>query len=245
MERPAGEPPIDKDAILEAVAPVIEKIAYYMTTKRQTSPGYDRFDLIQEGMLTAYFAIDRFDPSRGLELDKFLALSARGAMKRYIRDRGAVIKVPRTIFELGSKLLRELDLGDRKGSYERFDEMVEKYGVSRKVMKETYEHIFLRMMPMSFDMKTSDDEKTGLYDFYYEESYDIEHADRIRYVRERLERFSERDQSIFLTALSGLTQKEVAKLHDISQMHVSRIVRKVQGALLEANQQYDKDGDAI
>lgn len=245
MEEPAAHPPDEIDDILKSVEHDIDKIAYHMTTKRMTSPGYDRFDLKQEGMLAAFFAIDRYDPARGLELKYFLTLSARGAMRRYIRDRGAVIKIPRTIFELGSKLLRELDLSDRTGSYERLDEMVEKYGVSKKLMKETYEHIFLRMIPVSFDMKTSEDEKTGLYDFYYEDSYDIEHADRIRYVRERLEKFSERDQSIFLTALSGLTQKEVAKLHDISQMHVSRIVRKVQSSLLEANQQYDKDGDAI
>lgn len=245
MEQPAARPPHEIEEILRGVEPVIDKIAYSMVMKRMTPGGYDRFDLKQEGMMAAYFAIDRYDASHGVDMNIFLSINARGAMQRFIRDRGAVIKVPRTIFELGSKLLRELDMGDRKGSYERFDELVQKYGVSEKVMKEAYDHIFIRMMPVSFDMKSTDDEKAGLYDFYFEESYDIEHADRVRHVRERLERFSERDQSIFLTALSGLNQKEVGKVHNVSQMHVSRIVRKVRDALTEANQQYDKDGDAI
>lgn len=245
MEQPAARPPLNKDALLEALAPTIEKVAYNILRHKPVNGSYDRFDLMQEGMMAAFFAIDRYDPEREVDINAYLTFCAKGQMQRFIRDKASVVKIPRPVYELGTKLMRELDMSDRKGSYDRFDEMMEKYGVSRKKMKEAYEHIFLRMLPVSFDKKVTDDEKAGLYDFYYEDSYDIEYADRIGHIRRRLERFSERDQSIFLTALSGLNQKDIGKAHNVSQMHVSRIVRKIQSALIEENQQYDKDGDAI
>lgn len=116
MERPADEPPLNKDALLEALAPTIEKVAYNILRHKPVNGSYDRFDLIQEGMMAAFFAIDRYDPERKVDINAYLTFCAKGQMQRFIRDKASVVKIPRPVYELGTKLMRELDMSDRKGS---------------------------------------------------------------------------------------------------------------------------------
>lgn len=242
----AEQPPLDADEILRRISPQIKKLAYLVRRRAIAQNSFDVDDLYQEGMLAAYQALGRFDPGQGASIDAYLSTCAMGSMRRFIRDKGASIKVPRPIYELASRLMREVDMYDHTASYKRFDEMLEKLETEPKALRQAYDHLFLKMTPLSLDKKANiDDNKTDIYNFLLEEPYDVVHADKLRVVRERLEEFPELYRSMFLMATTGMSQKEIGKHLGYSQMHVSRTVTRIKNALIETREQYDRDGDAI
>ena len=245
MKEKAGIPPPDKERLLREIHPAVKRLSYRLSRSGLPSAGFDKDDLEQEGMIGAFLAIDRLDPDRVAEWKGFLMFSAKGCMLRYIRDRGAVIKVPRPIYELGSRLMRDLEPFDYATATAQFDVLLEKYQVKPKILEETLQHLFLKMMPISLDKGIDDEESKDFYNFFAEETYDIEHADRLAFIRKRLMKFPKNRRDIFFAAASGMTQSEIGKRYGFSQMHISRIVRGIQAALIEANAQYDRDGDTI
>lgn len=245
MERQAGHPPADVEEALRQLAPHIRRQAQKHSWKSSRHGSYDADDLFQEGMIAAHKAYERYDPAVSTSFEAYAVMSAKGAMLRFVRDKGASVRIPRPVYELASKLLKVVDIRDPAAAYARFDEFLLIYGVKPPLLKESLEHIYLKMAVFSLDQKIDEEENgaTDLYNMLVEEAYDIEMADRLRVVRERLMEFKPRDASIYLAAVAGLTQVEIAKQHGVSQMHVSRLIRKVGAALKETNDQYDRDGE--
>ena len=66
-------------------------------------------DLIQVGYLGLLKAIDRFDPSRGLEFTTFATPTIMGEIKRHFRDKGWSVRVPRRLQELSAKVNQATD----------------------------------------------------------------------------------------------------------------------------------------
>jgi RNA polymerase sigma-B factor len=64
---------------------------------RFTQSGETREDLEQVGALALVRAIDRRDPARRLTLQAYLARCVEGEVRRHLRDRTAVVRVPRRV----------------------------------------------------------------------------------------------------------------------------------------------------
>mgnify|MGYP000521381931 CR=1 FL=1 len=71
-------------------------------------------DLIQVGYLGLLKAIDRFDPSRGLEFTTFATPTIMGEIKRHFRDKGWSVRVPRRLQELSAKVNQADHRRDRR-----------------------------------------------------------------------------------------------------------------------------------
>lgn len=61
-------------------------------------------DLLQVGMVALLLAVDRFDPARGLQFTSFAAPTIRGEVRRWFRDKGWAVRVPRRLQELQARL---------------------------------------------------------------------------------------------------------------------------------------------
>lgn len=68
--------------------------------KKYLGKGVDRDDLYQVGAMALINAVDRFDPDKGFEFSTFATPTVLGEIKKYFRDRGWALKVPRRLKEI-------------------------------------------------------------------------------------------------------------------------------------------------
>ena len=66
-------------------------------------------DLIQVGTVGLIKAIDRFDIERGVEFTTYATPTIVGEIKRYFRDKGWAVKVPRRLQELNLSVNRAIE----------------------------------------------------------------------------------------------------------------------------------------
>src|SRR5665647_1125247 len=66
-------------------------------------------DLVQVGAIGLIKAIDRFALSRGVELTTYATPNIVGEIKRYFRDKGWSVRVPRGLQELNIRLNKVID----------------------------------------------------------------------------------------------------------------------------------------
>ena len=90
-----------RERLIELYLPLVEPFA------RRYAVGSDTYDdLYQVGCIGLINAIDRFDPQRGAELAAFAVPNIAGEIRRYLRDRGDTVRVPRRVQELRASAQR-------------------------------------------------------------------------------------------------------------------------------------------
>ena len=73
-------------------------------SNKYVGKGIEKEDLYQVASLGLIYAVERFDPSKGYEFSSFATPTIMGELKRYFRDKGWVIRVPRRIQNLYKKI---------------------------------------------------------------------------------------------------------------------------------------------
>ena len=92
---PAGGPDHARDELVHLHLPLVEHCA-----RRFRNRGEPFEDLVQVGTIGLIKAVDRFDPDRGVEFSTYATPTIIGEIKRYFRDKGWAIRVPRRLQEL-------------------------------------------------------------------------------------------------------------------------------------------------
>src|SRR6266851_7707055 len=88
-----------RDELAESHLPLATHLA-----KRFDRRGEPLEDLIQVASLGLLKAIDRYEPDRGVEFSTYATPTIVGELKRYFRDKGWAIRVPRRLQEVGLQL---------------------------------------------------------------------------------------------------------------------------------------------
>jgi RNA polymerase sigma-B factor len=85
---------------------LVEKYLYMVDilVRKYLNKGVEYEDLYQVGSMALVFAVERYDPSKGYEFTSFATPTIIGEIKRYFRDKGWAIKVPRRLKEISSQL---------------------------------------------------------------------------------------------------------------------------------------------
>ena len=190
--------------------------------------GEPREDLVQVGTIGLIKAIDRFDPDRGLEFTTYATPTIMGEIKRHFRDKGWSVRVPRRLQELSQKvsqateeLTRELQ---RAPSVE---EIANRIGASVDDVLEAMESSSA-YSAVPLEGGGSDDEETpAVIDHYATVDQDLESTDDRIVLESAIADFSPREQEIIrMRFLEGMTQVEIAERLGISQVQVSRLLRR-------------------
>src|SRR5215212_2139300 len=93
-----------RDQLIEAHLGLAEYLA-----RRFANRGEPLDDLVQVASLGLVKAVERFDPSRGLEFTTFATPTIVGELKRHFRDKGWAVRVPRRVQELHLRVTRVID----------------------------------------------------------------------------------------------------------------------------------------
>jgi RNA polymerase sigma-B factor len=198
--------------------------------RRYSYRGEQLEDLVQIGAIGLIKAIDRFDVNRGVELTTYATPNIIGEIKRHFRDRGWAVRVPRGLQELNiqlSRLIEELTV--QLGRSPTIAELAKGAGVSEEEVLEALESgRAYSSLSLSAGSAGHDDEgeldpleSLGTEEHQYEVSEDravLAPGFRVLDERER--------KILHLRFFEGLTQSQIAQQVGISQMHVSRLIRR-------------------
>jgi RNA polymerase sigma-B factor len=200
--------------------------------KRYLNKGVDYDDLYQIGSMALVYAVERFDPTKGFEFSSFAAPTIIGEIKRYFRDKGWIMKIPRRMKDIVVLLpsARE-DLHMRLQRPPTIQELSEEMGYSEEEILEAMESgqsYNLFSLNQAFDNVQEGEETSPIeqYTGIEEEGYeDFETADIIAKVMKGL---SEKEKRVFTRRLiQGKTQQETAEELNLSQMSISRMERDI------------------
>jgi RNA polymerase sigma-B factor len=211
-----------RDRLIESFIPVVRSIAY-----RYAGRGEQLDDLEQVASVGLIKAIERFDLDRDVELMTYVFPTVVGELKRHFRDRGWSVTVPRRLKELHYRLSRLIEeLTATLGRSPTIAELAEEAGVDEEEVVEALE---------SSRAYTAESLMAPA-----EEGSDLDRLQTLGVVEEQFERTEDRHllatglealeprerRIIQLRFQDGLTQTQIANELGISQMHVSRLIRR-------------------
>ena len=226
-----------REELITRYLPLVKSLA-----RRFASRGQPVEDLIQVGSIGLIKAIDRFDLERGVELSTYATPTIMGEIKRYFRDKGWAVKVPRALQDLNVRLNRVIEqLTVELRRSPTIAELAAATNVTEEEVVEAMESGRAYSSISLFSGGSNDeDESLELLDCLgtEEEAYEI--FEQRRVLAPAMSRLGPRERLILhLRFFEGMTQTQVAARVGISQMHVSRLIRKS----IESLRQYMADDE--
>jgi RNA polymerase sigma-B factor len=198
--------------------------------RRYANKGEPLDDLEQVASVGLLKAIDRFDLDREVKFATFAVPTIAGEIKRHFRDRGWMLRVPREVQELNARLARTREALTRDlGRSPTVDELAAGSGSSvDQVVEALSAGEAYRMM--SLDEPLADG--VGALEAIGEHDMGFERTEQRLMLRRGFDELAPREREILrLRFFEGLTQREIADEVGISQMHVSRLIRRSVDAL--------------
>jgi RNA polymerase sigma-B factor len=214
-----------REQLIERYMSLVRSLA-----RRYSYRGEQLDDLVQIGAIGLIKAIDRFDLERGVELTTYATPNIIGEIKRHFRDRGWSVRVPRGLQELNVQLSRIVEeLTVQFGRSPTITELAAAAKVEEEDVLEALEsgraYSSLSLSSGGGGGDSDDDldplESIGTEEHQYEVSEDravLAPGFRVLDERER--------KILHLRFFEGLTQSQIAQQIGISQMHVSRLIRR-------------------
>jgi RNA polymerase sigma-B factor len=216
--------PLAREELITRYLPLVKSLA-----RRFASRGQPVEDLIQVGSIGLIKAVDRFDLDRGVELSTYATPTILGEIKRYFRDKGWAVKVPRALQDLNVRLNRVMEqLTVELRRSPTIAELAAATSVSEEQVVEALEsgRAYSSVSIYSGGVN-DDDESMELLDCLGAEEEAYEVFERRRVLAPAMGRLDPRERLILhLRFFEGMTQTQVAARIGISQMHVSRLIRK-------------------
>jgi RNA polymerase sigma-B factor len=210
----------DRDALVARHRPLA------LSLVRRYAKLEDRDDLEQVAMIALIKAIDRFDPSRGLAFSSFATPTILGELKRYFRDLGWTVRVPRDLQELAIRVDHVAgELTSDLGRVPTVNEIARHCGTSTERVLEA-RAIATAHRPISIDAPSNDDDEQPRSASVATEEAGYAQAETAADLERLLASLSERERTILrLRFEEDLPQREIGERLGISQMHVSRLIR--------------------
>ena len=216
-----------KNLIVVATMPLVKKIACSLA-RRSTDPVDD---LIQVGSVGLIKAIEFFDPNISTKFKTYASYLITGEIRHYLRDKASIIKAPREIQELAFRINTVIKQLIEEGIEDSTSEQIAKV-MSLPVNKiEDVIEVDRRKSTVSLDQAITNSEDdcfsladkipAGDYQEFlnaYEEKMMLAHA--IKELPQNLRDVVE------LNYYEDLNQREIADRLGISQMQVSRRLKK-------------------
>ncbi|MCW2984523.1 MAG: SigB/SigF/SigG family polymerase sigma factor [Conexibacter sp.] len=209
-----------RDEVAARMLPLARSLA-----RRYANKGEPLDDLEQVACVGLIKAIDRFDLSRDVRFATYAVPTIAGELKRHFRDRGWMMRVPREIQELSGRIgvVRERLVHDLSRS-PTVAELARATGADEDRVSEALAAAEA-YRTLSLDQPFLDG--TGPLEAIGDDDHGYERAEARAMLADGLHELAPREREIVrLRYYEGLTQREIAEHIGISQMHVSRLIRR-------------------
>jgi RNA polymerase sigma-B factor len=210
-----------REQLIEANLPLVSYLSRRLAGRKGSLE-----DLVQVGSVGLIKAVDRFDPKRGHEFVAYAAPMILGEIKRYLRDSTALVRAPRRAQELRGAVLESREaLNQELGRAPTISELAERVGATPEEIVETIE-VGRSREGQPLDALV-DPTAGSLQQLVAIEEQGYDNAEARIDLRGAIAELSgvERD-AVNLRFTEGKTQAEIAELLGVSQMQVSRLLRR-------------------
>jgi RNA polymerase sigma-B factor len=210
-----------------------ELVSRWMPLARQLARRYGRSsepfeDLLQVASIGLIKALQGYDPDRGKAFSSYAVPTIMGELKRYFRDRTWSVRMPRSLQELAMRVEAARDrLAGERGRAPSVGELAQATGATEEEVLEALQ-AGDAYHATSLEAQRSDDEDThSLGDLLGHADEGFRLAEHRVLLRTVLAELDERDREILrLRFEEDLTQQQIASLIGVSQMQVSRLLRR-------------------
>ena len=201
-------------------------LAVHIAKRFNSRAGRDD-DLEQVAMLALVKAVDRFDPEMGVPFSAFAGRTIEGEIKRHFRDATWAVKVPRGAKELHVAVRRANDqLSGKLGRSPSVDEVAEHLAIDRDDVITGLSAGTARRVG-TIDLGPGDEGANDRSSATAVGERGFGDVENEAVVEELISRLPEREQEIVrLRFFEEMSQSEIAERVGVSQMHVSRLLRK-------------------
>ena len=207
---------------------IIESYTYIaqILSRRFINRGVEYDDIYQVACMGIIHAVDRFDPDRGVKFATFATPTVLGEIRKYFRDRGFFIKIPRRLYEVFYKAEQIKRSRAAEGEMSA-GEIARILNLPERVVMEAA-HLGDGSFIRSLEQEANADGALNLSNVLgFEDSsfLMIENKDFIKYALDTLT--ADEREFIDCRYSREMSQKEISERLGVSQMQVSRMERRV------------------
>lgn len=207
-----------RDEIVESYIYIAE-----ILSRKFINRGVEYDDIYQVASMGILYAVERFNPDRGVRFATFATPTVLGEIRNYFRDKGNFIKIPRRLYEIFYKA----EQLKRKQNDASDEEIARILGISDRDMKKLREigdFSFIK----SLEYEAYADGELALSEVLGAEDNHILMLEDREFLSSCKKLLSEKERSfIEMRYRDELNQTEIAERMGVSQMQVSRIEKKV------------------
>ena len=213
-----------RDGLVTLHLPLVEHCA-----RRFRNRGEPFEDLVQVGTIGLIKSIDRFDLDRGVEFSTYATPTIIGEIKRYFRDKGWAIRVPRRLQELRMQISSTAaELTQSLGRSPTPRELAEVIGCTVDDIVEGIESSnAYSTLSLDAAEDAGDEGGVSMLEMMGLDDAELEHIEIRESIKPLLEALPPREKRILLLRFfRNKTQSEIAEEIGVSQMHVSRLLSR-------------------
>jgi RNA polymerase sigma-B factor len=213
-----------REQLIQQCLPLARQLA-----NRYTRRGEPLDDLLQVASIGLIKAVDRFDPTRGVAFSSYAVPSILGELKRHFRDHGWAAHVPRAMQERVLRTTAAVErLSRQNGRAPTLSAIASATGQTVEEVLETMEAAAAYESSSLDTPVPSDGDDGSTYLDTLGEGDD--RFDMIEYrsvIDSTMQALPERERQVLaLRFHADMTQSEIAARIGVSQMHVSRLIRR-------------------
>lgn len=216
--------PQARQEIVKKYDELARRLAY-----RYRGRGEPQDDLDQVARLALLKAIDRFDPEFGVQFATFATRTVVGELKRHLRDKTWSVRVPRSLQELWLEASRAAeDLTHQLARSPTIDEIAGSIGATREDVLEALDAgSAYTAGSLDTPVNAGDGTSATIGDMLGRIDEDVEKAGMWAGAIDHIKRLPDRERAILVMRFfDDMSQSEIADALGMSQMHVSRLLRR-------------------
>ncbi len=223
-----------KSLIAMSYMPLVKKVARSFA-RRSSDPVED---IIQVGAIGLLKAIDLYEEGKSTSFKTYAVYLITGEIRHYLRDKTSMIRAPREIRELSYRVHKiTMELTQKYGAPPTDEQLAHALEMPKQKINEVNE-LERRTSTISIDQIITADGDVGasIADKIPDESEDNsrELLENRMILNQAIETLSEEDKTLVTMCFyDGLNQREISDKLNISQMQVSRKMKKALSKLFK------------